>query len=34
MESIYCATDMVAFIRGHVYTPEYKLKPEALSTAA
>jgi malate dehydrogenase (oxaloacetate-decarboxylating)(NADP+) len=27
-------TDMVAFIRGHVYKPEYKLKPAAISTAA
>ena len=27
-------TDMVAFIRGHVYNPEYELKPAALSTAA
>jgi malate dehydrogenase (oxaloacetate-decarboxylating)(NADP+) len=27
-------TDMVGYIRGNVYKPEYKLKPAAFSTAA
>jgi malate dehydrogenase (oxaloacetate-decarboxylating)(NADP+) len=27
-------TDIVAFIRGHVYKPEYRLKPESVSAAA
>jgi malate dehydrogenase (oxaloacetate-decarboxylating)(NADP+) len=27
-------SDMVAFIRGHVYKPEYKLESASLSTAA